>query len=88
MKRGTFIGEMSRLATLSSLVSDYKDSMQSLAALYITRGYPRDLVFHWLKDNITEQWTKRLNSAQVDKPEVLVLKSKFNTAWNYFNATE
>ena len=22
------------------------------------------------------------------KPEILVLKSKFNTAWNYFNATE
>ena len=24
----------------------------------------------------------------MDKPEVLILKSKFNTAWNYFNATE
>ena len=88
VKRGTFIGEMSRLATLSSQVSDYKDSMQGLAALYITHGYPSDLVFHWLKDNITERWTKRLNIAKVDKPEVLILKSKFNTAWNYFNATE
>ena len=24
----------------------------------------------------------------MDKPDVLVLKFKFNTAWNYFNATE
>ena len=24
----------------------------------------------------------------MDKPEVLILKSKFYTAWNYFNATE
>ena len=54
VKRGTFIGEMSRLATSSSQVSDYKDSIQSLTALYITHGYPSDLVFHWLKDNITE----------------------------------
>ena len=54
VKRGTCIGEMSRLAMLSSQVSDYKDSMQSLAALYIMLGYPSDLVFHWLKDNITE----------------------------------
>ena len=33
VKRGTIIGEMSRLAMLSSQVSDYKDSMKSLAAL-------------------------------------------------------
>ena len=50
VKRGTFIGEMRRLATLSSQVSDYKDSMQSLPALYITHGYPSDLVL--LKWNI------------------------------------
>ena len=88
VKRGTFIGEMSRLSTLSSEISSYKDAMQSLVALYITRGYPSDLVSHWLKDNITERWNKRLSVVKVDKPEVLVLKSKFNTAWNYFNATE
>ena len=62
--------------------------MQSLIALYITCGYPSDLVFHWLKDNITEWWNKQLSVIKVDKPEVLVLKSKFNTAWNYFNTTE
>ena len=62
--------------------------MQSLIALYITCGYPSDLVFHWLKDNITERWNKQLSVIKVDKLEVLVLKSKFNTAWNYFNTTE
>ena len=29
-----------------------------------------------------------IHTAKVDKLEVLTLKSKFNTAWNYFNATE
>ena len=62
--------------------------MQSLAALYITQGYLSDLVYHWLEDNITEWWTKRLNIVKVDKPEALVLKSRFNTTQNYFNATE
>ena len=87
-KRGTFIGEMSMLAMLSSEVSSYKDSMHTLVVLYIACGYPSDLVLHWLKDNITERWNKRLNIINVDKLEILVLKSKFNTAWNYFNATE
>ena len=79
---------MSKLSTLSSEVTSYKDTMQSLAALYITCGYPSDLVSHWLKDNITEQWNKWLNVVKLDKLDVLVLKSKFNTAQNYFNATE
>ena len=88
VKRGTFIGEMSRLTTLSSQVPDYRNAMQGLTAPYITHGYPSDLELHWLKDNITEGWTKRLHVIKMDKPEVLVLKSKFNTARNYFNATK
>src|SRR6202050_3927005 len=51
VKRGTFIGEMSRLATISSLHSTYCDAIKSLAALYIARGYPSDLVYHWLSIN-------------------------------------
>ena len=88
VKRGTFIGEMSRLATLSSTSSCYKEAMQSLTALYITRGYPADLVYKWLKDNITERWNKRLYVRPQNNTEVLVLKTEFNTAWNYFNATK
>ena len=88
VKRGTFIGEMSRMATLCSSKSSYSESLHSLAALYITWGYPVDLVSHWLKDNYTERWTKRLAEKRTNSPEVLVLKSQFNTAWNYFNATQ
>jgi hypothetical protein len=88
VKRGTFIGEMSRLATLSSQFLHYKDAMISLAALYIARGYPSDLVYKWLRDHITERWNKRLNVEKRVHDEVLVLKTEFNTAWNYFSAKE
>lgn len=89
VKRGTFIGEMSRLATLSSLHTHYKDAIDALAGLYIKRGYPSDLVYYWLKDNFTKRWNNRLTvKDQSDAADVLVLKTSFNTAWNYFNAHE
>jgi hypothetical protein len=90
VKRGTFIGEMSRLATLSSKKSHYTDSMKGLVTLYVKRGYPVELVQTWLKNNYQERWNKRLDTrevpSQLETP--LVLKTEFNTAWNYFNATE
>ena len=88
VKRGTFIGEMSRLATLSSKFMHYKDAITSLTGLYIARGYPSDLVYSWLKSNIKERWEKRINVEKREHADVLVLKSSFNTAWNYFNAKE
>jgi len=54
VKRGTFIGEMSRLATLSSIHSTYCNAIKSLAALYIARGYPSNYVYSWTKNNIQE----------------------------------
>jgi hypothetical protein len=88
VKRGTFIGEMSRLATLSSIHSTYCNAIKSLAALYIARGYPSNYVYSWTKNNIEEQWNKCLNDNKGQRDQVLVLKSEFNTAWDYFNASE
>jgi hypothetical protein len=88
VKRGTFIGEMSRLATLCSKFEHYTEAMKGLIALYVKRGYPRELCNAWLKDNIKERWNKRLNLHHRESVDVLVLKSEFNTAWNYFNAHE
>lgn len=88
VKRGTFIGEMSRLATLSSKLDHYEDALRSLRALYITRGYPSEVVASWTRTHITERWQKRLNVEAKTRPEFLVLKTSYNTAWNYFNAKE
>ena len=88
VKRGTFIGEMSRLATLSSTHSVYQDALSNLVALYVKRGYPIELCHKWLKDNMTKRWQNRLNEVRPEREDVLVLKGQFNTAWNYFNARE
>jgi len=88
VKRGTFIGEMSRLATLSSTTSVYHDAIDNLVSLYVKRGYPFDLCNKWRKDNIAKRWASRLNEVKPERGDVLVLKSSFNTAWNYFNAKE
>jgi hypothetical protein len=51
-------------------------------------GYLNDLVYSWLKNNIEEQWNKCLQDNKGQCGQVLVLKSEFNTTWNYFNASE
>ena len=89
VKRGTFIGEMSRLATLSSLRTHYLDAVKGLVTLYILRGYPSGCIESWTRNNLHQRWDNRLSVHE--KPQhggVLVLKSEFNTAWNYFNAKE
>ena len=89
VKRGTFIGEMSRLATLSSTHDSYLEALQFLGGLYVKRGYPMDLVKSWLKKYTAERWNKRLTNVEASaQREVLVLKSEFNTAWNYFSASQ
>jgi hypothetical protein len=88
VKRGTYIGEMSRLATLCSLHSHYIDAIKSLSALYIVRGYPSNLIVNWTRNNIATRWQNRLSENRREHEDLLVLKSQFNTAWNYFSATE
>ena len=88
VKRGTFVGEMSRLAVLSSTRKHYEDAIRELVVLYVTRGYPSDLVLYWMRDNIAKRWESRLSVRETAPGEVLVLKSEYNLAWNYFSATQ
>jgi hypothetical protein len=90
VKRGTFLGEMSRLATLCSQYSDYLVALEGLVSLYIRRGYPASDVHKWLNKHISERWSKRLeeHSSPNEGTDVLVLKTQYNLAWNYFNATQ
>jgi len=87
VKRGTFLGEMSRLATLSSTIDSYLAAMRGLVALYIRRGYPADDVHNWLYKNLSKRWESRLSqNDDHERAKVLVLKTQYNLAWNYFNA--
>jgi hypothetical protein len=92
VKRGTFIGEMSRLATLSSTLPVYKSALYDLIGLYRKRGYPYQLLYEWTQKYIEERWQKRLSvhdrSESSPPADVLVLKTEYNTAWNYFSASQ
>jgi hypothetical protein len=45
-------------------------------------------VINWTRSNIKECWQKCLDDNQQEHNDILVLKSGFNTAWNYFSAQE
>jgi hypothetical protein len=88
VKKGTFLGEMSRLATLSSTRQHYKEAVLDLQSLYIARGYPVDLVKHWTKANLLKRWENRLREPIESSRGVSVLKSEFNPVWETFNIHE
>jgi hypothetical protein len=88
VKRGTFLGKMSRLAVLSSTMETYKEALIGLISLYIHCGYPTELVHKWYYSNILVRWNKKLENHPVPTADTLVLKTEYNLAWNYFNAHE
>jgi hypothetical protein len=90
VKRGTFFGEMSRLATLSSKQEHYLAAMRGLVSLYIRRGYPAVEVHKWLYSNLSKRWNNRLADPHksAEDTDVLVLKTQYNLAWNYFHARQ
>jgi hypothetical protein len=88
VKRGTFYGEMSRLAVLSSKYETYLEALRGLVNLYLHRGYPAQEVQKWLRTSAQERWTKKYTARSRDSTNVLVLKSEYNLAWNYFSARE
>ncbi|THH09686.1 hypothetical protein EW146_g8612 [Bondarzewia mesenterica] len=88
VKKGTFIGEMSRLATLSSKTEHYIAAIGELGDLYVGRGYPRDLVRMWTKDNLETRWTQRLDDPHKVPIDVFVLKTAYNPIWYRFDIKE
>ena len=91
VKRGTYLGEMSRLAALCSHREYYNDSLRDLQALYRVRGFPAGLLSQWTSDHISDKWDKRYLSRDTDNGEhdtFVVLKSEFNPVLNYFQAKE
>ena len=99
VRKGTFIGEMSWMAVLSSNPDNHKSALLNLQSIYIACGYPVDLVQKWTKDNIAKRWIKRLEEVPKDigtvsakdvqnKSNLLVLKTTFNPIWDSFNIHE
>ena len=87
VKRGTFLGEMSRMAVLSSSSANYLDALSDLARIYIARGYPFPLVKKWIKENSARRWANRFSEKRTSgvtddlaASKLLVLKSTFDPA--------
>jgi hypothetical protein len=87
VKKGTFIREMSRLATLSSTHASFVEALHDLSSVYIARGYPPELIKQWLRDNSAKRWQNRLGKTE-SRDSVFVLKSHFNPVWNAFDIHE
>jgi len=98
VKRGTFLGEMSRMAVLSSSQENYLLSLTDLKMVYMNRGYPEELLLRWLKDNTAKRWLLRFEEPRVSHTETfggrdkrvledtpLFLKTTFNPVWDAFN---
>jgi len=90
IKKGAFISEMSRLATLSSTYVHYQEALRELRLMYEARGYPTVLINRWLDDHASRRWAERLapsrKELQRDTPvKLLVIKTEFNPVWDKFN---
>ncbi|OBZ78470.1 hypothetical protein A0H81_01615 [Grifola frondosa] len=85
VKKGTYIGEMSRLAVLSSKPEHYSDAIEQLKQLYIGRGYPLDLVRKWTNDNYSKRWVKKLTNVNNVAETPFVIKSHFSPSWSLFD---
>lgn len=85
VKRGTFMSELSRIATLSSRYDDFVRACREVCDIYIARGYPPSLVSQWLKSSHQKRWDARLSESAPVSLDVLVLKSEYNVSWDLFN---
>ena len=70
VKRGTFLGEMSRIAALCSHHDYYIDACYELQGLYRARGYSDGLTSKWLGEHKSDKWQKRHSSVRADKGDI------------------
>jgi hypothetical protein len=87
IKKGAVIGEISRLAVLSSKENHFLAALIDLAKLYKARGYPDKLVNKWIFDNHKARWEKKFIK-NVRDVAPLIIKSEFNQIWNSFPLSE
>lgn len=90
VKRGTFYGELSRIAVLSSEWSTYCSAVTECVAIYQSRGYPTTNLMNWVDAKMASCWNERhsLSRKKLPKELLWVLKSRFNPAWEKFNTQD
>ena len=58
VKRGVYIGELSRLSIICSHKEIYIEAVRDLNMLFQACRYPIPLIMSWCKKNLQEQWDK------------------------------
>ena len=84
VKRGAFLGEMSRMACLCSFKKDYKTAVYQVLDIYLHRGYPIGMLNFWMKNNYKSKWQSRVLKEKDtnEEQEHLWLKSEYNPLWS------
>lgn len=85
VKRGTFIGELSRLAALSSTRAYYEQAVSDVRMIYLSRGYPDTLLKSWIGKFVDRQWERRHDPTREAEPVSGVLKTVFNPVWEHLD---
>ncbi|KAB5588129.1 hypothetical protein CTheo_8430 [Ceratobasidium theobromae] len=84
VKKGTFMGELSRITTLCSDFVLYCKACEDLRSLYMRWGYPANLVRSWHSTYARSFWEDRLRDWPAPK-DVQVLRLTFNPIWEHVN---
>ncbi|KAJ1299566.1 hypothetical protein OPQ81_002533 [Rhizoctonia solani] len=87
VKKGTFLGELSRLATLCSSNIFYIDACADLRNLYIRRGYPTNLVNAWYNTYAKVMW-EDCNRERPPPRDCQILRSTFNPVWEHVSISD
>ena len=91
MKRGAFIGELSRLATLSSREQFNVAAVADLKRIYYSRGYPDRVINSWLSKNVAMRWETK-NKKKEEKEGMTnplhILKTELNPVWESVDITK
>lgn len=88
VKQGTFIGELSQMADLSSCRPYYDEACLELKDIYMAIGYPERLVNTWLRNNANACWESRLLARTRHSSAMHVLKTVFNPVWEFISAND
>ncbi|KAL4063490.1 hypothetical protein V8B97DRAFT_2085463 [Scleroderma yunnanense] len=68
----------------------YLDKSKDLTALYLSRGYPENVVTKWLGLHLEPHWEQCFadRAAETNNLDTIVLKTHFNDTWNNFSISE
>jgi hypothetical protein len=86
VKRAAFCGEISRIARLCSKYPTYYEQVAYVRDIYLKRGYPSELLHHWIRAEARNRWDSRYKDSPEGQGEsALWLKSEYNSVWQHID---